>query len=139
MFEQDTAYRDFSEDLAAFKQTYLNADRDDTPILHREDILNKRGVFSCLCDAGRKYLFDNSLLEMIEAAQFTVFAVVVDKHTHRQATYRKLTHPYHYGLLVALERYCKLLARLNSTGDVMAEARGANEDMLLKSAYSEMW
>ena len=114
-------------------------DLDHAPVLHREDILHKRGAFSCLCDPDRKYLFDQSLLLMIQEADFKIIAVALDKHTHKQATYRKLRHPYHYCLLAMLERYCGLLGRTNSTGDVMAEARGASEDMLLKSVYSDLW
>lgn len=139
MLEQQNYYQEFAKDMEVFKKTYLTFDADHVPVLHREDILNKRGVYSCLLDPDRKDLFDQSLLQMIEAADFKIIAVVLDKHTHKQATYRKLRHPYHYCLLAMMERYCGLLERTNSIGDVMAEARGSNEDMLLKSVYGDLW
>lgn len=128
----------FRNDLEAFKRSCLDYDEDDPPILHREDIVARRGPFHVLRDPERKKSFDNGLIELIESARYTVIAVVIDKLQHGQKKYRQLVHPYHYCLHAMIERYCGLLDRLGCTGDVIAESRGAAEDGALKRAYQEL-
>ena len=65
-----------------------------------------------------------------------IFAVVIDKLTTATRYYGPVsTHPYHIGLLAMMGRYCGWLKFSRTTGDVLAEARGGREDLLLKSAY----
>ena len=121
------------------KREYLPYDPDRPPILHREDILNRRGPFYVLQDDARRAAFDDAIVELIRTAPVTLFGVVVDKYTHGERSYRALTHAYHYGLTALLERYCGLLGFLSGVGDVMAEARGKTEDRALSAEYRTIW
>jgi len=123
------------DEIEALKRRHLAYDELRPPILHRREIMKTSGPFKVLVDPVKRGAFNADLLDTLERLQFTVFAVALDKFTHGQKTYRKLSHPYHYGLLAMLERYCGLLDYLGATGDVMAEARGKAEDFELKVAY----
>src|SRR5687767_4327382 len=118
------------------KQRHLTYDPDDPPILHREDIVEGSKAFWRLREAARRDAFDLDLLSQIEASDFRLFAVVLDKVTHQDRDYRMLRHPYHYCLHALLESYCGWLRFAGHTGDVMAESRGGAEDRALKTAYS---
>lgn len=130
--------RSFIDSIESFKREHLSFDPDDPPILHREDILHRRGCFGVLLNEERRREFDAGLLRLLTAAPYRIIAVVVDKFTHNQKTYRMLTHPYHYCLHAMLERYCGYLDHVGGKGDVMAESRGKAEDMALKLAYESV-
>lgn len=125
--------------LERLKRTHLPYDPDDPPILHREDIVNCRHAFRVFQDAARRSAFDDDLLGLMNATEFVVISVVVDKLTHGTKAYRKLQHPYHYCLLALLERYCGLLGHLGLRGDLMVEARGRREDKALEEAFEEFF
>lgn len=137
-FDRDP-YLKFQRDLEDFKRKHLPYDPDDPPILHRKDIVNHHGPFRVLMDDGKRAAFDTDLLELFKTADFRVVAVVIDKHSHWQKTYRSLTHPYHYCLEALLERYCGWLAFTTRRGDVLAEARGKLENQALQAAYDSVW
>lgn len=138
MFE-DAAYRSFQRALERFKKDYFGDDPDEPAILHREDIMARRGIFTTLRDEEISAAFNRSLLDLIGAAKFRVFAVVLDKHRHSKSDYRRLTHPYHYCLHALLERYCGYLHFRGLKGDVLAEARGNTEDRALSAAFMKVW
>ncbi|HWQ52254.1 MAG TPA: DUF3800 domain-containing protein [Bryobacteraceae bacterium] len=135
----DESYREFTRLLDCFKRKHLQYDEDEPPILHREDIINRRGCFGVLNDASKKEVFNADLLRLISGAECRIIAVVIDKAEHGKASYRSLQHPYHYCLHAMLERYCGYLGLKHCSGDVMAEARGGKEDTALKSAYERVW
>ena len=56
------------------KRAHLPYDPDVPPILHREDILHRRGPFRVLNDDTTRAAFDDALIELIHAAPITVFA-----------------------------------------------------------------
>lgn len=132
-------YTTFADKLEALKRTHLDYDRDDPPILHREDILHCRGCFSKLSDPAKKEPFDKAVLDLIDETNFIAFAIVLDKQTHVQADYRSLVHPYHYCLHAMLERYCGYLNLCARSGDVIAESRGGSEDLALKAEFRGVW
>ena len=121
------------------KRAHLPYDPDAPPILHREDILYRRGPFHVLRDDATRTAFDDSLIGLIDAAAITVFGVVIDKFSHRRRAYRHLTDAYHYCLAAMLERYCGLLGLLGAAGDVLVEARGKTEDRTLKEEFRSIW
>ena len=135
-FQQAEPYRTFTEELDTFRRDIFG---EDPPVLHREDILYRSGDLSSLKDAAIRERFDTGLLTVFKSAKCKIVAVVVDKHTHKQASYRVLTHPYHYCLHAILERYCGFLNLHDHTGDVMAESRGKVEDMALKEEFSRIY
>ena len=108
------------ERVEALKQKHLPYDPGRPPILHRVDIVAARGAFTVFQDPAGRAAFDLDLLALINAADFTAFAVVIDKYEHAPKQYRTLKHPYHWTVLALLERYCGWLKFIRQRGDVMA-------------------
>lgn len=129
----------FHKQIETFKAAHIPHHPDDPPILHREDIVNRRGYFAHLQDAATCRAFDDALLEIIRAAQFRIVAVVIDKLALRQRHGDAAAHPYHLAIGFVLQRYCGYLNHINRTGDVMAESRGGREDRLLMDSYSRVY
>jgi hypothetical protein len=129
----------FSSALAKFKSDCCGCDDlDDPPILHREDVIGKRRPFDVLRDNDKARTFYSSFVALVNQSDFVAFAIVIDKHTHGQCTYRTLRHPYHYCLHVILEKYRRFLEMKSGVGDVLAESRGGNEDTALKEEYKRI-
>lgn len=126
------AYRRFQETFELLKKEFFQSDPDEPVILHRDDILNRRGVFKVLQQESIRRAFDDRLMAAIRSAQFVGVVVVIDKRMHL-LRYKSPLHPYHYCLAALLERYCFWLA--GRQGDVMGESRGGKEDTQLKAAY----
>jgi len=129
-------YESFHRNLEQFKQELFDP-HPDPIILHREDILHRRGVFSSLRDPPRATLFDERLLAIIGAANFHIVAVVIDKQAlwDRVGSFEGTLHPYHMGVGFIYAQYCDYLIHIKRCGDVMAESRGGKEDRLLKYVY----
>lgn len=136
---RNPAYLQFHEALEAIKARHLPHHPDDPVVLHREDMINARKAFKSLRDAQKRAAFDNDLLNIIQAADFHVMAVVIDKAVLREKYGEAAAHPYHLGLGFLLQRYAGYLNHINRVGDVMAEARGGAEDRLLKESYARVY
>ncbi len=132
-------YVKFHQELENFKVRHLHHHPDNPVILHREDIINARKAFKILQDDNKRAQFDEQLLEIIQCAEFRVVAVVIDKATLRESYGESAAHPYHLGLGFLLQRFAGYLNHINRIGDVMAEARGGVEDLLLKESYSRVY
>lgn len=140
VFPRGPEYVRFSEEMESLKLRFFpDYDPEDPPILHREDILHRRKPFNILKDPAVQRSFDRALLELVGAGRYRIITVVIDKYEHGNKTYRSLTHPYHYGLLAMMERYCGWLDFNNATGDIMAESRGGKEDVALKKEYQGIY
>jgi len=124
--------------LEAMRRDIFGPRPDDPVILHREDIINKRGDFYVLQNADKEAAFNDGLLKLIQSAQFRMVCIVIDKQQH-QDKYASPMHPYHYCLAAMLQRYCGWLNYKNVVGDVLAEARGRVEDRQLENAYSNIF
>ncbi len=111
------------------------SDPDELPILHRDEIINKKGAFSKLNDPGTESAFNEKFLGLLQNLDYTICAVVLDKKSHLQRYQQSASHPYHYCMNVLLERYAFCLEEKGGKGDVLAEARGKSEDRALKEAY----
>lgn len=131
---RDEDYRPFHHQLEALKQKHVPHNPDDPVILHREEIVNRRGPFWRLRDQVKADAFDNDLLKLVAATRFKVIAVVIDKAS-LQKEYPTPSHPYHLGIGFMLQRYCGYLNHINRRGDVMAESRGGKENQLLSASY----
>lgn len=131
-------YRTFHDALQRFKQEHLPHNPDDPVILHREDILNRRGPYWRLRDAVRRRTFDEALFQLIADTAFRIVAIVIDKKSLVER-YPTPAHPYHLALGFLMQRYCGLLNHINRCGDVMAESRGGREDRLLKDSYRRVY
>lgn len=137
-FRQPEAYTEFADQLEEMKRTLFGPRPDKPVILHRSDIINRKGVFGLLCDDAIRQRFDTALLKVITDARFTLVCVVIDKKSHNDR-YASPFHPYHYCLAAMLERYTGWLNLCNAIGDVMAESRGKEEDLQLAQSYRRFY
>jgi hypothetical protein len=128
----------FHRALEDFKERHIPHSPDEPVILHREDIVNRRGPFWRLRVAAAAQAFDSQLLDLVAQAEFLVIAVLIDKKALRDA-YATPAHPYHLAMGFLLQRYCGLLNHINRHGDVLAESRGGTEDRMLKDSYTRTY
>jgi len=131
-------YIDFADNLDEFKRDIFGPRPDKPVILHRSDIVNRKGPFGMLIDPRRHQQFNNGLLGVLDSARFIMCCVIIDKKEHK-SHYEYPAHPYHYCLTAMLERYCGWLNYQMDIGDVMAESRGRVEDFQLKQEYREFY
>ena len=128
-------YLMFHEALEDLKTRHLPHHPDEPVVLHRDDMINARKAFKNLRDAATRERFDAELLQVIQAADFKVVAVVIDKHELRRSYGETASHPYHLGLGFLLQRFAGYLNHINRVGDILGESRGGKEDRLLKESY----
>jgi hypothetical protein len=137
-FRQADDYVAFADDLERFKRELFGPRPDKPVVLHRSDIINRKGPFGLLCRPELRRRFDEGLLEVIGRAQFRMACIILDKQIHYEK-YVNPFHPYHYCLATMLDRYSGWLNYKNAIGDVMAEARGREEDLQLRQAYKRVY
>lgn len=125
-------------ELDYFKNSYFKSDPDEPVILHRSDILYKKGPFSVLKYTEMEEQFNTTLLGLLEKWNYTVIAVVIDKEEHntRYSTWKY--DPYHYCQEIMIERFRLFLNIQNAVGDVMFESRGGKEDIRLKTSFRKL-
>jgi len=128
----------FHPALEALKQAHFPHSPDEPIVLHRKELVNRRGPFWRLRDPDNKRRFNDDILEFLTNQEYLLISVVIDKKTHIERYGAAAYHPYHYCLAALLERYCGFLNRFNARGDVMAESRGGTEDKQLKAAYTRL-
>jgi len=128
----------FQPKMERFKQKHFPHNPDEPVILHREDIINRRGTFWRLRDPERERAFNEGFLQFIKEQDYCIITVVIDKKAHIERYGKAAYHPYHYCLATLLERYCDFLNFYNAQGDVLAESRGGTEDQQLKRAYQRL-
>lgn len=108
----------------------------DMVVLHEIDIRKKRGAFAKLSKESRD-AFLNALTDIIEAADFKLVAVVIDKHKLK-ARYSEPSHPYHLAMEFGLERIYRFLKSVGQSDRMtylVCEARGAKEDKELELEF----
>ena len=137
-FKRVNDYVTFADDLERLKRDFWGPRPDSPVILHREDMINTRGPFEIFRDLPLRQRFNARLLDLVDAARFTMIVVIIDKQRHARG-YARPDHPYHYCLAAMLDRYCGWLNYYKSRGDVMAEARGKKEDRLLAEEYRRIY
>lgn len=137
-FRQVDDYVNFADSLERFKRDIFGPRPDKPVILHRNDIIYKKGPFVRLLDTDIHRKFDVGLLNVIRNANFLTICMLIDKQRHKKQ-YKYPAHPYHYCLTAMLERYCGWLNYKKVVGDVMAESRGRVEDFQLKQEYREFY
>lgn len=131
---------EFRPKFEEFKIKHFSRDIDDRIIIfHRKELIGKTGHFSALSNSVKEKEFNTELLQIIKDCDFKIITVVMDKKSHKQKWGDIATHPYHYCLLALVQRYVGFLNFHNFKGDVMAESRGGKEDMLLKTAYQDLY
>ncbi len=108
----------------------------DMVVLHEHDIRKKKGAFSMMGKTTREN-FMSDLTTIIDQADFTLFAMVIDKR-RLSARYVNPAHPYHFSMELGLERLYRFLLN-NGQADkltyVVCESRGKKEDCELELAF----
>ena len=139
-FVESEVYRtQFYPALEALKQAHFPHSPDEPVILHRKELINRRGPFWRLRDPENERRFNEAILHFLADQVYVLIAAVIDKRAHIERYSGAAYHPYHYCLAALLERYCGFLNRFNAQGDVMAESRGGTEDRQLKAAYRRLY
>ncbi|MDP2878107.1 MAG: DUF3800 domain-containing protein [Sulfuricella sp.] len=108
----------------------------DMAVLHEIDIRKKKGAFAKLSKEPRE-AFLNALTNIIEAADFKLVAVVIDKHKLK-SRYSNPGHPYHLAMEFGLERIFRFLKDMGQADRLtylVCEARGAKEDAELELEF----
>lgn len=140
IFIESEYYRTtFQPEMERLKQKHFPHNPDEPVILHRADIINRRGPFWRLRDTEKEQAFNRDLLQFIREQDYLIITVVIDKNAHIERYGEVAYHPYHYCLAALLERYCGFLNFYNAQGDVLAESRGGTEDRQLKEAYRTVY
>lgn len=108
----------------------------DMVVLHEHDIRKKTGAFSRLGKEERE-AFMLALTTIMDAADFTLLAVVIDKRKLTRR-YTNPNHPYHLAMEFGLERLARFVAgkgQATRLTHVVCEARGAEEDRELELQF----
>lgn len=108
----------------------------DLVVLHEHDIRKKEGVFAKMSREPRE-AFLEALTRIIEAAPFTLVAVVIDKR-ELQLSGVEPPNPYHLALQFGLERVFRLLGERGQAARrtyFIVEARGKREDTELELEF----
>ena len=131
----DLDYHDgqLSSTLSDLKRTFFG---NTTINLHRRDISRRMGPFSVLHDDALRGQFDASLIAFFGSSDYRLLTTVIDKKEHAERYTVWTFHPYHYSLMVMLERYVMHLESVGSTGDVLVESRQRLDNEKLMAAYS---
>jgi len=108
----------------------------DLVVLHEHDIRKKAGAFAKISREPREQFLD-ALSRVIEAAPFTLLAVVIDKR-ELQVDCAESANPYHLALQFGLERVFRMLAERGQAERLthfIVEARGKREDTELELEF----
>ena len=125
--------------LEQLKSKYFDSHPDDPVILHRKEMVNRLPPFESLSDETTRIAFNNELLSLLRSFQYSVISVCIDKKSHRDTYTVWQYDPYHYCLVVLLERYIFFLERMKARGDVLSESRGGKDDNRLKESFNRLW
>ncbi len=124
--------------LEGLKRRYFGGHADEPIILHRKELVNAAPPFHPLQDPATRARFGRELLELLDQLEYHVVTVVIDKLAHVEQYTVWRYDPYHYCMMVLLERFALWLERVGHQGDVMAESRGGKEDQRLKRSFEHL-
>lgn len=140
LFTEVEVYRtSFHPALEELKQTHFPHNPDEPLILHRKELVNRRGALGRLKNPESEQDFNTDLLKFLADQDYKLIGVVIDKKIHIERYGKAAYHPYHSCMAALLERYCGSLNFYNAQGDVLAESRGGTEDAKLKEAYHTLY
>jgi Protein of unknown function (DUF3800) len=108
-------------------------------VLHRREIMDKKGVFAALNDEKIRADFDAQFATLVETLSPPAFTVSIDKIAHLETYKVWQFDPYHYVMTCLLERFVLWLNRTNNVGDVLGEARNATPDGRLRRAFRHFY
>jgi hypothetical protein len=109
----------------------------DSVVLHSHEIRKEHGDFNILRIAATRAKFLERLTGVIETADFTIIAAVIDKQRHVQK-YAKPANPYEIALVFCMERLQHCLmerGQADRLTHVQVECRGKAEDAKLELEF----
>lgn len=109
----------------------------DMVVLHEHEIRKQKPPFAFLQSQQKRAVFMDGLNQLIEQADFTVVAAVIDKHRLTNA-YHRPANPYELALCFCMERAYAFLrdrGQHTCTTHIMVERRGKREDDELELAF----
>ena len=121
--------------LNSLKANVFAHDPDSPLILHRKEILHRKGVYQCLNEVEKLSVFNEAILDIFCNTEYVVITALVDKAWMREQAHWEQKHPYHYLMEILVEKYAQFLERRNAIGDIMPESRQAKKDKLLQKVY----
>jgi len=134
VIRQDIHDSTITERLTALKRNIFG-EANAAIVLHRRDIINRKGVFAALENEELRAKFDAQFSDLVGGLPIPVFTVSIDKQAHLEKYKIWQFSPYHYALTCLLERFVLWLNRTNNLGDVMGEARNPTHDAQLRRAF----
>lgn len=125
--------------MEALKRAYFSYDIDMPPILVRQKIRKKEGVFKVLQDDAVNEKWEHSILNYLTGLIpfVRIYTVAIDKEQHIKKYPTETYNSYEYSLEVLLWRVRGYLHKYGAQADVMSESRGGKEDKPLKEAYNK--
>jgi hypothetical protein len=134
----DHARDQLATNMNWIKANVLKHDPDSPIILHRKDIMARKGGFQCLSDEKTCDLFDRAILRLMRKSEYKVITALIDKQWMLKQQHWKKTHPYHYLMEIMIEKYAQFLERSKSIGDIMPESRMGKANERLQFACDEV-
>lgn len=134
----DYAGKTLTPNLNWIKLNILRHDPDTPIILHRKDIMGRKGGFECLNDRQISDRFELAILRLLNSSEYSVITALIDKKWMLKQQHWTKIHPYHYLIEIIVEKYVQFLERNGSVGDIMPESRQTKPDTRLQKSFSEI-
>lgn len=109
-FQLGDEYNEFATELERFKLDFFGQRPDNPVVLHRSEIINRKGAFGILCDEVNRDRFDAELLGVVSRARFKMILCSVGQTRTHEAVRRSISSlsllsGYHAG---AIQRLAEL-------------------------------
>lgn len=114
-------------------------DKEKLVVFHRNEIINRKGAFSCLSDSETNRRFERALLERFQSHEYALVTTVIDTVAYSELNGERAPFLYRCCLLSLLEQYCWFLTERNARGDVVIEAIGKKQDKLLNESFKQFY
>jgi hypothetical protein len=131
VIRQDVHDKRITEQLTTIKHKIFG---DKSIILHRREIVGRKGAFGVLRDPNLWAEFNSQITDLLRGLLAVVITVSIDKKAIQDR--KKWPHgPYHYAFVSLLEQFVLWLDQNDFYGDVMGEARNDTHDAQLRRAF----
>ena len=80
--ENDYYKKVIHPDFTEFKERHFPHNPDEPVILHRKELINKKGPFWRLLDPAKERAFNDDFLVTLKKYDFKLLTVVIDKNAH---------------------------------------------------------
>lgn len=137
VFKKDIYANDFVPKMKRLKLRWFG---HDAIVLHGSEIRKSKGVFSILLNETVRTPFLTDVSQLVENAQMTIIAAVIDKNRLKQQ-YTTPTNPYTISLKFCLERIHYHLRACKDETNIthcLVEQRGKKEDNELVAEFDQI-